>query len=32
MATYHDRMPVIQDEEDFTGWLEGSLGLPRSAP
>jgi putative SOS response-associated peptidase YedK len=27
MATYHDRMPVILDEEDFTGWLDGTLNL-----
>jgi putative SOS response-associated peptidase YedK len=26
MQSYHDRMPVILDEEDFDGWLEGSLG------
>jgi putative SOS response-associated peptidase YedK len=25
MQTYHDRMPVILDE-DFDGWLDGSLG------
>ena len=24
--TYHVRMPVILDEEDFDGWLDGSLG------
>jgi putative SOS response-associated peptidase YedK len=27
MATYHDRMPVILDEDDFTGWLDGTLNL-----
>jgi putative SOS response-associated peptidase YedK len=26
MQTYHDRMPVILDEKDFDGWLDGSLG------
>jgi putative SOS response-associated peptidase YedK len=26
METYHDRMPVILDEKDFDGWLDGSLG------
>ena len=26
METYHDRMPVILDENDFDGWLDGSLG------
>jgi putative SOS response-associated peptidase YedK len=26
METYHDRMPVILDEKDFEGWLDGSLG------
>ena len=26
MEAYHDRMPVILDEKDFDGWLDGSLG------
>lgn len=26
METYHDRMPVILDEKDFSGWLDGSIG------
>jgi putative SOS response-associated peptidase YedK len=25
MQAYHDRMPVILDEKDFDGWLDGSL-------
>ena len=25
MKTYHDRMPVILDEAEFDGWLDGSL-------
>ena len=27
METYHDRMPEILDEQDFNGWLDGSLGI-----
>jgi putative SOS response-associated peptidase YedK len=26
MQAYHHRMPVILDEKDFDGWLDGSLG------
>jgi putative SOS response-associated peptidase YedK len=26
MQASHDRMPVILDEKDFDGWLDGSLG------
>jgi putative SOS response-associated peptidase YedK len=27
MEKYHDRMPVILDEQDVNGWLDGSLGI-----
>jgi putative SOS response-associated peptidase YedK len=26
MEPYHDRMPVLLEEKDFDGWLDGSLG------
>jgi putative SOS response-associated peptidase YedK len=26
METYHDRMPVLLEENDFDAWLDGSLG------
>jgi putative SOS response-associated peptidase YedK len=26
MERYHDRMPVILDDKNFDGWLDGSLG------
>ncbi|MGE4046487.1 MAG: SOS response-associated peptidase [Acetobacteraceae bacterium] len=34
MERYHDRMPVIMARENFTGWLDGSLGVEvlKSAP
>jgi putative SOS response-associated peptidase YedK len=34
MLSFHDRMPVILDEKDFDGWLDGSLGPEalKSAP
>ena len=30
MQAYHDRMPVILDEKDFDGWLDGSRVLAPS--
>ena len=26
MAQYHDRMPAILEENDFDGWLKGTVG------
>ena len=32
MAQFHDRMPAILEEQDFDGWLKGTVGKEALQP